>query len=1004
MNEWVPDCSRDYSINNITLSKCSCQNCEGSCNISLDFFTNKKQKLYGFLSYWHFIFTILGICFFCIMTVIGLILYFRLKKQNEFSRRMSLLDECSHGSDDFIESPKFSKGFGAELDRSIDSDVETPFDTLYSVDHSDPLFIVILQSIMIKITGLCTKYSIYVIVGFTMLFLVFSIFSGFLMEITSDPVELWSPHNSKIHKQKELFDSSFGKFYRTEQIILTQKQKNLTITKDFIKEISKIITDIKNLESKYQHNLNYSQSSIIEFIKLKDVCVKPISPKNNECVIFSVMQYFQNNEDLLNKDKVLDHVSNCAINPILKNDNEFDDITCLSTFLSPVDPKLVFGGYKNKDYLNSTSLIITIALENPNDINLLQKAISWENTFINYLTKYNSTLYDISFSSENSVNDELKREAKMNILIVLISYIAMFFYVSIALGKIPKRLKYIFVDTKFLLGMIGVLLVFLSVISSIGFLSIFKIKINSIALEVLPFLILAVGVDNIFIITNAYYRNLEKCVQQGDYETNTIIFLTMKQVGPGIFISAISQCAIFCLGTISNVPVIKTFSIFATVALIFNFILQMTVFLSCFILDCKREKQQRLNLCCCFKINNDDSFLIGDSSRYCTSIVKIFINNVLGKLFKIETYRFIVFTIFLTIWILSISVIPVIHVGLDQTIALPQDSYLQLYYRDVFNKLKAGAPVYFVIDNGYQYEIPNQQEKICSFYYCDEKSIVNTIYVYSKFSNISRIALPSMAWLDVYLSWLRPNLNSESYSCCSIVSKIKNETKHPEIKIGQFCTLEMYKKYVEELDEIECKSCLSQNNKDNRPTEEEFGKYLPDFLNDIPSLDDDGCKFGGKPAFKNSVILNKNYYDNKTNNIPVVISNIMTYHTPLINSDDFVDALKKSIYISQNFTKYLGTNVFSYSVFYIYYEAFLDMRKTTYISLSICLVAVVIVSAILFSGNIRMIIIVTTTVLMMNVVNMAFIFITKMDLNPVSLVNLIMVFLIFNIKLHSYLQ
>ena len=38
--------------------------------------------------------------------------------------------------------------------------------------------------------------------------------------VTTDPVELWSSPNSMARKQKDIFDSKFGPFYRTEQLII----------------------------------------------------------------------------------------------------------------------------------------------------------------------------------------------------------------------------------------------------------------------------------------------------------------------------------------------------------------------------------------------------------------------------------------------------------------------------------------------------------------------------------------------------------------------------------------------------------------------------------------------------------------------------------------------------------------------------------------------------------------------------------------------------------------
>lgn len=62
---------------------------------------------------------------------------------------------------------------------------------------------------------------------------------------------------------------------------------------------------------------------------------------------------------------------------------------------------------------------------------------------------------------------------------------------------------------KISLGLAGVLIVLLSVSSSIGFFSYLNIPATLIIIEVVPFLVLAVGVDNIFILVQAFQvRNI----------------------------------------------------------------------------------------------------------------------------------------------------------------------------------------------------------------------------------------------------------------------------------------------------------------------------------------------------------------------------------------------------------------------------------------------------------------------------------------------------------------
>lgn len=42
--------------------------------------------------------------------------------------------------------------------------------------------------------------------------------------ITTDPVEIWAAPSSQSRREKDYFDSTFGPFYRTEQIFLKSKR------------------------------------------------------------------------------------------------------------------------------------------------------------------------------------------------------------------------------------------------------------------------------------------------------------------------------------------------------------------------------------------------------------------------------------------------------------------------------------------------------------------------------------------------------------------------------------------------------------------------------------------------------------------------------------------------------------------------------------------------------------------------------------------------------------
>jgi len=81
----------------------------------------------------------------------------------------------------------------------------------------------------------------------------------------------------------------------------------------------------------------------------------------------------------------------------------------------------------------------------------------------------------------------------------------MFLYASIALGKLSTFPR-LLIDSKFTLGICGIFIVLASVSTSVGIFSFLGIKVTLIIAEVIPFLVLAVGVDNMFVVNHVFER------------------------------------------------------------------------------------------------------------------------------------------------------------------------------------------------------------------------------------------------------------------------------------------------------------------------------------------------------------------------------------------------------------------------------------------------------------------------------------------------------------------
>ena len=132
--------------------------------------------------------------------------------------------------------------------------------------------------------------------------------------------------------------------------------------------------------------------------------------------------------------------------------------------------------------------------------------------------------FTVFYSAERSIQDELNRQSRSDILTILISYTIMFLYVTLTLGHI-RSWRTCLIDLKISVGFIGVLFVLLSVMSSIGFYSYCGIAGTLIIFEVIPFLVLAVGVDNIFIIV----QHFEHTKEDNFIQTKMFVFVVARQ-------------------------------------------------------------------------------------------------------------------------------------------------------------------------------------------------------------------------------------------------------------------------------------------------------------------------------------------------------------------------------------------------------------------------------------------------------------------------------------------
>jgi len=691
-------------------------------------------------------------------------------------------------------------------------------------------------------------------------------------------------------------------------------QYSATLQQDFMLQV----LDLQNKVSSLKGALANGNST--EFVSLSDICFKPLSPDNTNCTIQSIFEYWQNDVNTFNTVVIdpdygiavadyITHFENCVAAPTTVNDSM--QMTCLGDNGAPVMPFIGLGGYPqtsvHKQYGNSSALLITYIINNYHDPNLNLKAMAWEQSVVDFMKNYSNPNITVSFSTERSIQDELNRESQSDIQTILISYTAMFLYITLTLGRYRFNknrqccsfLFRFFVDMKFTLGIAGVMIVMLSVGSSIGLFSYFHVRATLIIFEVIPFLVLAVGVDNIFILVQNYQRD----VRLNDAETlEQQIGRIVGKVGPSMLLTSMAESLAFVLGALTPMPAVKIFSLYASLAVLIDFVLQITCFVSLMTLDCKRELSKRFDFLCCIKSTvKDDDDDDDETTAVESDSEDLLINNnvasygsipnrrrknkreqkssgILFKLFK-DYYapalmnrkvRPVVIIVFLGFLFTSLSLLPRVSTGLDQKLSMPRDSYVLDYFESLAKYLSVGVPVYFVIKGGQNYSAIEIQNTICSTSGCNIDSLLNQVNQATLQSNYTKLAVPANSWLDDYFDWV------SSGDCCRVFA---NETT-------RFCP--------SSLNVTNCISCpVTYQNETNRPINADFYKYLKFFLKDNPGLK---CAKGGHAAYGEALeILDQNEFN-------IGATFFMAYHSVGITSTDFIESLRHANEISANIT------------------------------------------------------------------------------------------------------
>lgn len=275
---------------------------------------------------------------------------------------------------------------------------------------------------------------------------------------------------------------------------------------------------------------------------------------------------------------------------------DVNSITTSPMYKSPWEATKVLGerSMSGSTISSAKAAIMTFYINTPDDKSIAE---AWEQLALdraeqgfagNHIVK---TYYFATRSRSDEAGDTIRKDVNL----LSVGYLLVIIYLFIVFGRLNC------VEQRVGLSLAGIIVIGMSLGFSFGLSSAAGWEYGPLH-SVLPFLLLGIGVDDMFIVVGSYqslsHHELSLPLTQR-------MGKLLRHAGVSILVTSVTDILAFGIGATTTLPALKSFCIFSCLGILGLFSLSITFFLACFTLDIQRTEQGRNACICCYKHKPD---------------------------------------------------------------------------------------------------------------------------------------------------------------------------------------------------------------------------------------------------------------------------------------------------------------------------------------------------------------------------------------------------------------